>query len=93
MEKIVLDFANCKNAIDMHHELKATFNFPDYYGENLSALWDCLSYRWDRKECITVIIRGQGKVSKEWQAYMEEILEVFRDVHEETPNVTFIVES
>lgn len=87
MEKIILDFSNCKNAIDMHRELKEKFGFPDYYGENLSALWDCLDNycNW----ALYVAIFGTEKISEEWQPYMKKILEVFQDVHEKTPNVTF----
>ena len=44
MERIMIDFRNCKNAIDMHSELKEKFGFPNYYGENLSALWDCIGW-------------------------------------------------
>lgn len=91
MEKIVLDFRNCKNAIDMHSELKEKFAFPDYYGENLSALWDCLDNycNWD----LCVIIYGTEKISKEWQPYMKEILKIFQDVHEKTPNIIFEIVS
>ena len=41
MQEIILDFTNCKHLLDLHKELKEKFGFPDYYGENLSALWDC----------------------------------------------------
>ncbi len=27
---------------NLHNELKEKLNFPDHYGENLDALWDCL---------------------------------------------------
>ncbi len=89
MEKIVLDFTNCKNAIDMHSELKEKLDFPDYYGENLSALWDLLSYHWYEEGNVVISIIGTEKIPKEWKPYMEKILEVFQDVHEETPNVIF----
>ena len=36
MEKIILDFRNCKNAIDIHSELKEKFVFPNYYGVEMS---------------------------------------------------------
>ena len=28
----------------LHRQLKARLQLPDYYGENLDALWDCLHY-------------------------------------------------
>ncbi len=89
MKQIILDFRNCKNALDMHKQLSDTFDFPDYYGKNLSALWDLLSYHWYEEGNVVISIIGTEKIPKEWKPYMEKILEVFEDVHEETPNVTF----
>ena len=40
--KIILDFTNMKYPAQLHRELKMKFEFPDYYGENWDALWDCL---------------------------------------------------
>lgn len=91
MEKIILDFRNCKNAIDIHSELKEKFVFPNYYGGNLSALWDCLDNYCNWDLCVTIY--GTEKISKEWQPYMKKILKVFQDVHKKTPNVTFDVVS
>jgi len=42
MVTIKVDFSNTKYFSEVHKILKKAFNFPDYYGENLSALWDCL---------------------------------------------------
>ena len=42
MSIINLDFRNVKYFMEIHKVLKQTFGFPEYYGENLSALWDCL---------------------------------------------------
>lgn len=42
MTKYILDFRKVNNIAEAHKEMKETFNFPDYYGENLDALNDCL---------------------------------------------------
>ena len=38
---------------------------------------------------MPVLIKGIDDVPREWKPYMQEILEVFQDIHEETPNVVF----
>jgi ribonuclease inhibitor len=41
--KIVLDGSTITDKEKLHSILKSEFNFPDYYGNNLDALWDCLT--------------------------------------------------
>ena len=47
MSKLTLDFTGYRDISELHKVLKETFNFPDYYGENLDAPWDCLDYYCD----------------------------------------------
>ena len=91
MEKIILDFSKCKNALDMYDVMHKTFAFPYKWGNNLSALFDATSYYWEDETCL--VIRGYHMVPKEWQPYIDDILKIFQRVHDETPNVTFIIES
>ena len=38
-----VDFKEVKYYIDIHEVLKRDMDFPDYYGGNTDALWDCLT--------------------------------------------------
>ena len=38
-----LDFLKTENYRDIHSILQQGLDFPDYYGANLDALWDCLT--------------------------------------------------
>ena len=42
-ELYTLDFRNVKNYTDMHRIIKRELDFPDYYGRNMDAFWDCMT--------------------------------------------------
>ena len=41
--KKVIDLAQVKSRTDLHDLLARNLDFPDYYGKNLDALFDCLT--------------------------------------------------
>lgn len=89
MKKITLDFTGCKYIGELHKVLKEALNFPDYYGENLDALWDCMRY--SRGISAEIYIKGLSTLPKSLNDYAEKILEVFDDVHNENTDITFTI--
>ena len=65
-----------------HEYLKEIFNFPDYYGNNLDALYDCMSELDDTK----IIILNMKDVND----FSLEVINVFNDVHDEYDNLNII---
>jgi len=43
MNKIILDGKKFNTERELHQFFKKQLDFPDYYGMNLNAFWDCLS--------------------------------------------------
>lgn len=64
-----------------HGYIKEKLDFPDYYGENLDALFDCLT-EMDRK---TIIIKDSEIVD-------EEIVATFVDASKENPDIELILD-
>ena len=42
-EKVFIDGASVTTKNAMYHEIKVKLDFPDFFGDNLDALWDCLT--------------------------------------------------
>lgn len=43
IKKVILDFNGTETREEIHGILKRELRFPDYYGNNLDALYDCLT--------------------------------------------------
>ena len=86
---IILDFSGCKYLGEIHLILKTKFGLPDYYGKNWDALWDCLRYLWINDGYTKVNIYGFMSLPEDLREYCKVMLEIFDDVHGETPNVVF----
>ena len=42
-EKYTIDFTNVNNYLEMHFVIRDALDWPDYYGCNWDAFWDCLT--------------------------------------------------
>ena len=43
MKEIIIDCASIETPRQLHEQLATLLHFPEYYGKNLDALFDCLS--------------------------------------------------
>lgn len=86
---VVLDFTDCKYPADIHRVLKDSFGFPEYYGANWDALWDCLNDLFFSSEEALVKICGISTLDKEMQAYLKPMFELFSDISDDNPNIIF----
>ena len=87
MVKLILDFSKVKYFSDIHKIIKDTFKFPDYYGENLDALWDCLDYYTDEE--LIIKISGFAIIESRFGDYTSKIKEVFKRASSNFPNIKF----
>ena len=82
MKKITLDFENISGKEEMHKYLAEKFEFPDYYGGNLDALFECLT---DIAEPTAV------NIINAINDYDEQIINVITSAEEENDNLAVFV--
>ena len=83
----VLDLTDCKDWHDLHGRIRKLFAFPDYYGENWAAMWDCLTDLFGEEDEGEIIIAGFSAMPQDLQKYAQTMLAVFDDLHEEFPKI------
>lgn len=92
MEKITLDFSNCKTYGSVFEEIITKCDFPDWCGKNLDAIWELMEddFVWDNKPTLFKIV-GTQKLPKDVYTFaFKRIKEkVFDDVTKAAPNVKF----
>lgn len=84
MKTITLDLTQMKSIRQLHLYLRSVLDLPDYYGENLDALYDCLT-----EICEPVILKMPQAVAERTELgwYGERLLLVLKDAAEENPNL------
>ena len=90
MNHFILDFSEIKTVMELHRYLKEAFNLPDYYGNNMDALWDCLSCCYN--ESTTIELRNLDVLRKRLEQTTQIMLEVFQDLHDEDGVIIKIIE-
>lgn len=86
MIQIELNGKNMKTREETHKYLKEKLNLPEYYGENLDALWDILS---TYSKPIKISFINKDELIKNLEDYGYALISVFQDVEEENTNIKF----
>lgn len=89
MKEIRLNGNKMLDKASTHAYLKRKLDFPDYYGENLDALWDLLTTDFATKKITiyrpTTIIENLG-------TYGEAIINLFKEVAKENEHIIVKIE-
>ena len=82
-------FENIQYYVDLFECIEEGRELPDYFGENLNALWDCLT-GYIGTPC-EIRLYGLTKLSKRWRREAQEIIDVMEDAAKEYPGKYHIV--
>ena len=95
-ELYTIDFSEVKYYLEMHKVIKEALDFPDYYGENYDALWDCLTDMEGRETNIEIV--GIDVIEEKFgQEEADKLLSIFsefkhdlNDAHSDEITITVI---
>ncbi len=85
--RIFLDCRRLTERRSAHEYLEEVMNFPEYYGRNLDALYDCLL---EVREC-DIVLQYEKEACLEG-TYGERIIEVLEEAAFENPLIKLSVE-
>ena len=86
--RVIIDGKNIKDKLSLHAYLKEQCNFPDYYGNNLDALYDVLT---DRTEPLEIVLEHAEELKEILCGYGEAFIEVLQDAAAENGKITIII--
>ena len=89
MKKIVLDGNKMTTIEQAHLYIKEQLDLPEYYGNNLDALWDILSVESTRK---SIMLINRDSLVNNIGAYANCLINVFLEASKINTNITFCVE-
>ncbi len=76
IKKYILDFRNIEHHSEVHTIIKDCFDFPDYYGRNWSAFWDCMTELYG--PAIHIEILGLDVLEKKYNNYASKLTEILK---------------
>ena len=76
-EKYTIDFRKVKSYLEMRFVIREALDFPDYYGCNWDAFWDCLTNMVGRPIHIEII--GLDVIERKFDGTAERMIEILRE--------------
>ena len=87
MKNVVIDCEKLLQKEQAHLYLAEVFDFPDYYGKNLDALFDCLT---ELGEC-TIVLGGES-ILRETDGYGIKVLKVLEEASRVNSNLSLKIQ-
>ena len=73
----IIDFSKVKYYLEMHKVIQNSLDFPDYYGCNWDAFWDCLTDMIGRKTHIRIV--GLENIERQFGEEANIFLDILKE--------------
>ena len=77
VKEYIVDFRDVKYYLEMHFVIRDALDFPDYYGCNWDALWDCMTNMLGRPVHIRII--GLDVIERKFDDAAEKLIEILKE--------------
>lgn len=91
-KKRVLDFTECRYLGEVHLIIQQELELPEWYGQNLDALWDSITGIMYVPADITIIYHPKTKASEKLASEIGEIISIFKEAAQEYNDITLHLE-
>lgn len=78
-KRVILDFSECKYIGSLHVVIREKLNLPEWYGNNLDALWDALTGLIETPVEIKIVFHPKTKETEKLKSAVESVVSVFRE--------------
>lgn len=85
MKTIILNGLDIISMSDIHNIFSEELDFPEYYGRNLDALYDCLS---EVTEEVEIVIKEREELSENLGISFDRLCNLLVDISEEYDNIS-----
>ena len=83
LKKYILDFSECNYLGEIHQRIQTVLELPDWYGQNLDALWDSITGIMYLPAEITIIFQPQTIQALQLSEEVDKIITVFKEAANE----------
>ena len=77
MTEYTIDFSSVTYYLEMHDIIKRSLDFPDYYGRNWDAFWDCITDMVG-EEPMRISIIGLDVIERRFGDTAEKMITILR---------------
>ena len=88
MRTVILDGRGIRDRKELHQWLEKAFSFPEWYGNNLDALFDCLT---DVAEDTEICLRYPDALKEQLGDYAERLTVVLGAAAAENPHISYVI--